>query len=520
MKGLIPVMKNAVNRDIPEYINGKKVKLFQGAFATQPDMHRQAPIVKCAKPGESKLMDSLEDVFRKIPIRDGMTLGFHHHFRNGDGVLNQVLEVASRMGIKDLTIAASAIFSVHAPLLQHIKDGVVTHIDTNYAVGPVAKAISQGLLENPVIFRTHGGRARAIECGDLHIDVAFIAAPAADEYGNLNGIKGETACGSLGYAFPDAEYADVVVAVTDHIEPYPLAPIAISQERVDYVVKIDYIGDPEGIVSGTTKITKDPVQLKIASYAAKVIEASGVLKDGFSFQTGAGGASLAVAHYLSKIMKEKNIKGSFVMGGITEYLVKMYEEGLFKCIMDVQDFDLDAVRSLKENEGHLDVGAGLYASPYNSGCIVNKLDCAVLGATEIDKQFNVNVITGSDGVIMGGSGGHSDAAAGASLTIITTNLVRSRLAVLKDRVQTITTPGESIDVLVTEYGVAVNPKREDLIDEFKNSGIPVMSIDEMAALAEQICGKAMPVDTEDQVIGVVEYRDGTVIDVIRKVKSK
>lgn len=77
---MIPVMKNAVNRDIPEYINGKKVKLFQGAFATQPDMHRQAPIVKCAKPGESKLMDSLEDVFRKIPIRDGMTLGFHHHF--------------------------------------------------------------------------------------------------------------------------------------------------------------------------------------------------------------------------------------------------------------------------------------------------------------------------------------------------------------------------------------------------------------------------------------------------------
>lgn len=120
---------------------------------------------------------------------------------------------------------------------------------------------------------------------------------------------------------------------------------------------------------------------------------------------------------------------------------------------------------------------------------------------------------------MGGSGGHSDAAAGASLTIITTNLVRSRLAVLKDHVQTITTPGESIDVLVTEYGVAVNMKREDLVDKFKNSGIPVMSIDEMAALAEQICGKAMAVDTEDRVVGVVEYRDGTVIDVIRKVKS-
>ena len=227
-------MKNAVGREIPEEINGIQIKkIFQGAFGTPPDMCRQAPKVKCMKPGDTKLENDLESVFKKIPIRDGMTLGFHHHFRNGDGVLNQVLDTAARMGIKNLTLAASSIFAVHEPLIGHIENGVVTRIETNYVAGPVAKAISQGILKTPVIFRTHGGRARAIECGQLHIDVAFIAAPAADEYGNLTGVKGKTACGSLGYAFPDAEYADTVVAVTDHLEPYPLTPISISQERVD-----------------------------------------------------------------------------------------------------------------------------------------------------------------------------------------------------------------------------------------------------------------------------------------------
>lgn len=514
------MMRNAVGRNIPEEIKGIKInKVFKGAFATPPDMCRQAPPVKFVKPKDTKLEESIEAVFRKIPIRDGMTLGFHHHFRNGDGVLNQVLDVAAKLGIRNLTLAASAIFAVHEPLIEHIKNGVVTHIETNYVAGPVAEAISRGLLKNPVIFRTHGGRARAIECGELHVDVAFIASPAADEYGNLNGVKGETACGSLGYAFPDAEYADVVVAVTNHIEPYPLSPISISQERVDYVVKVDYIGDPKGIVSGTTKITKDPVQLKIASYAAQAIEASGLLKDGFSFQTGAGGASLAVAYYLRKIMKKKEIQGSFVMGGITGYLVSMHEEGLFRSIMDVQGFDLEAVRSIKENAAHQEVSAGVYASPFNCGCIVNKLDCAVLGATEIDKDFNVNVLTGSDGMIMGGSGGHSDAAAGAEMTIITANLTRSRLAVLKDKVQTITTPGETVDVLVTEYGLAVNKRRDDLVEKFKKAKLPVLSIDEMAALAEKICGTAKEAETEDDIIGIVEYRDGSVIDVVYKVKE-
>ena len=513
-------MKNSIGRDIPEDIEGYGPPLpFQGAFAIQPTMNRQAPKVKRIQPVEQKLVENLEVVFQQIPIRDGMTLSFHHHFRNGDGVVNQVLATAAALGIKDLKVALSSVFPVHEPLIGHIKNGVVTALDTNYISGPVAKAISGGLLATPVILRTHGGRARAIECGQLHIDVAFIAAPAADEYGNLNGVQGPAACGSLGYAFPDAEYADHVVAVTDHIVEYPLAPISIPQCRVDYVVKVDCAGDPKGIVSGTTKITKDPVGLKIAAMAAKVIEAAGLLKNGFSFQTGAGGASLAVAHFVRQMMEKGNIVGSFALGGITGYMVDMLEKGLFKKLMDVQGFDLEAMRSIQSNPNHLEVSASFYASPFNAGCAVNKLDVVVLGATEIDTDFHVNVVTGSDGVIMGGSGGHADAAAGAKVTIIVANLLRGRLPIIVDQVLTATTPGETVDVLVTERGVAVNPRRPELQQQLLAAGLPVKDIQELKATAQKIAGIPQKLKTKDRIVAVVEYRDGSVIDVVRQVNQ-
>lgn len=513
-------MKNALQREIPELVAGYgAIKPFAGAFATQADMNRQAPAVKTSRPSQSKLFADLEAVFTAIPVVDGMTLSFHHHFRNGDGVVNQVLAVAAKLGIKNLKVALSSIFPVHAPLIDHIKSGVVTALDTNYMSGPVADAVSRGVLEKPVVLRTHGGRARAIECGQLHIDVAFIAAPAADEYGNVNGVQGTAACGSLGYAFPDATYADHVVAVTDCLFEYPLAPVSISQTRVDYVVKVDSVGDPKGIVSGTTRITKDPVGLKIAATAAKAIQASGLLRDGFSFQTGAGGVSLAVAYYVRQMMEKGGIVGSFVMGGITGYMVEMLEKGLFKRILDVQGFDLEAIRSIAQNASHLEVGADTYASPFNSGCAVNKLDVVILGATEIDVDFNVNVVTGSNGVIMGGSGGHSDAAAGAKVTIVVANLLRGRLPIIVDRVLTATTPGETIDILVTERGVAVNPRRGDLKAQLVQAGIPVKEIAELKQLAEEIAGPPQALATNEKIVAIVEYRDGTIIDVVRQVKD-
>ena len=513
-------MRNALGREIPEKIQGvAEVKIFSGAFATPPNMNRQAPKVKSVRPTDSKMVDSLADVFAKIPVIDGMTLSFHHHFRNGDGVVNMVLATAAKLGLKNLKMALSSVFPVHAPIIEHVKNGVVTALDTNYMSGPVAKAVSEGLFNTPVVMRTHGGRGRAIECGQLKIDVAFIAAPAADEYGNINGVQGPAACGSLGYAFPDAQYAEHVVAVTDFMVEYPLSPISIPQTRVDYVVKVDCVGDPNGIVSGTTRITKDPVGLKIAENAAKVIQAAGLIKNGFSFQTGAGGASLATAVFVRKMMEKDHITGSFALGGITGYMVDMLEKGLFKKIMDVQGFDLEAIQSIATNPNHLEIGADFYASPFNNGCAVNKLDAVILGATEIDTDFNVNVVTGSDGVIMGGSGGHADAAAGAKVTIIVANLLRGRLPIIVDKVLTATTPGESIDVLVTERGIAVNPRRTDLKEKFLAAGLPVKDIIELKELAEKIAGTPKQVKTGNKIVAVVEYRDGTIIDVVRQVEG-
>ncbi|WP_338371525.1 citrate lyase subunit alpha, partial [Enterococcus faecium] len=180
----------------------------------------------------------------------------------------------------------------------------------------------------PVVIRSHGGRARAVAAGDIHIDVAFLGAPSSDAYGNANGTKGKATCGSLGYAMVDAKYADQVVIITDTLVPYPNTPISIPPTDVDYVVEIDAIGDPDGIAKGATRFTKNPKELLIAEYAAKIITHSPYYKEGFSFQTGTGGSSLAVTRFMREQMLKDGIKASFALGGITNAMVELLEEGL------------------------------------------------------------------------------------------------------------------------------------------------------------------------------------------------
>lgn len=460
----------------------------------------------------NKMAASLREAIKAAGLRDGMTVSFHHHLRNGDFVLNMVMAEIAAMGIKNLTLQASSMFDCHYPVIDHIKSGVVTGIETDYMNGQIARAISEGLLQKPVVFRSHGGRPAAIDSGRVHVDVAFVAAPASDCMGNANGVSGPAACGSLGYAMPDSRHADKVIVITDHMEEYPLAPASIEEVDVDYVVKVDCIGDPKGIVSGTTRMTRDPVALTIARYAAEVIRHSGLLKEGFSFQTGAGGASLAVTQYLKPIMKSLGVTGSFGLGGITGYLVDMLEEGYFKRLMDVQCFDLKAVESIKNNPLHREVSATRYASPLASSAAVDSLDVVVLGATQIDTKFNVNVHTDSSGYITGGSGGHSDTAAGAKLAMIVAPLFRARLPIVVDDVLCVSTPGSTVDVLVTQRGIAVNPAKLDLKKQLKAGGLPVLEIEELKALAEQYTGKPQPTRPFGRVVADVEYRDGSVID--------
>ncbi len=504
-------MINSLNRFVPD---GMKPYLDASTFK---QTKKRILIPEVLSNIKEKSVHSIAEIFDLIPICDGMTLSFHHHLRNGDGVMNMVISEIKKRNLENMTFAPSAIFPVHEPLVELIKNNNVTKIYANYINGPVADIISKGYLQDLVVMDTHGGRPRAIESGELMIDVAFLAVPNSDKKGNGNGIEGVSACGSLGYCIADMKYAKHKVVITDHINQV-INPIEIEAKYIDYVVQVNQIGISSGIESGTTKPTKDPVQLKIAKDAVRLIESLGYLKSNMSFQTGAGGTSLAVAEELRKKMLAYNIKGSFASGGITSYLVKMHENGLFKRLYDVQCFDRDSVSSLKRNKNHHLISASKYANPYEINPIVNDLDIVILGATEIDLNFNVNVTTDSNGKIIGGSGGHADTAYGSKLTITTTNLLKSRTSMIKKCVTTVTTPGESIDCLVTERGIAINPNRTDLIDKLKNTKLNIVSIQSLFNKAQEITGVPNKLELEDKVVGVIRYRDGSIIDSIYQIK--
>ena len=488
--------------------------VFQGARQKHTATFRERLVA------HNKLVPSLEEAIRRTGLRDGMTISFHHHFRNGDHVLNMVVDTLARMGYHNLTLAASSLAAVHAPLIEHIKNGVITHIETSGLRGELAEQVSRGLMDCPVVFRSHGGRAAAISSGDLHIDVAFLGAPSCDPYGNANGYSRDDddsiACGSLGYARTDAKYADNVIVITSNVVNYPNAPWAIAEDDVDYIVKVDDIGDPKGIMSGATRYTKNPKELLIAETAADVIEAAGYLYDGFSMQMGSGGASLAVARFIREKMLAQRIRCRFALGGITGQIAAMHEEGLIDRILDVQSFDLDAALSLKKNHFHHQISANYYASPLASAA-VDQLDFVVLSALEIDTGFNVNVLTGSDGVIRGAIGGHPDTAEGASLAVVVAPLTRGRIPSIIDHVNTVVTPGAVVDVVVTDQGVAVNPNRPEVAAKLKKAGIKVYTIEQLKDKAEVLVGRPDPIRYLDRVVGVVMYRDNTILDVVRQI---
>ncbi|MFZ2270676.1 MAG: citrate lyase subunit alpha [Trichococcus flocculiformis] len=507
---------NKVGKDIPE-VFAQQYGVYDGELANIADYEESTRKLHPVKPNDKKILGSIREAIEKTGLKDGMTISFHHHFREGDFVMNMVMDQIAKMGFKNISIAPSSIANVHEPLIGHIKSGVVTNITSSGLRDKVGAAISQGIMENPVVIRSHGGRARAIVRGDIHIDVAFLGAPSSDEYGNVNGTSGKTTCGSLGYAMVDAKYADKVVAITDSLMPYPNTPISIPQTDVDYVVVVDAIGDPEGIAKGATRFTKNPKELLIAEYASKVIINSPYYKQGFSFQTGTGGASLAVTRFLKDSMIEDGIKASFALGGITNAMVELLEEGLVGKIIDVQDFDHPSAVSLGNNVNHYEIDANMYASPLSKGAVINQLDTAILSALEIDTDFNVNVITGSDGVIRGASGGHSDTSAACKMSLVISPLIRGRIPTIVDTVNTVVTPGASVDVVVTEVGIAINPERKDLIEHFSNLDVPQFTIEQLKDIAYSVVGAPEPIEYGNKVVALIEYRDGTIIDVVKNV---
>jgi citrate lyase subunit alpha/citrate CoA-transferase len=510
--------RNGVGREVPERWRGKRLVPYRDPYALRPDGDRASRSLKRVNPGDRKVVATLQEAIERAGPRDGMTISTHHHLRNGDDVLNHVVRVIENLGIRDVTIASSSIHPVHAEIIDAIRGGTITRLECGVN-GLIGELASRGEVDCPITVRSHGGRARSIVTGEVPIDLAIIAAPCCDEYGNMNGVQGPSAFGSLGYAFVDALHARTVIAVSDNVVPFPAAPVSIPQSAVDWVVPVQRLGDPAKIVSTTTRVTTDPVGLQIARYAAQVIEASGRLRDGFSMQTGSGGISLAVAENVRDMMRRQHVKGSFGCGGITGFFVDMLEEGLFRALFDVQCFDLRAVESMRRNRNHVEISADTYANPFNAGAVVNQLDCVILGATEVDVDFNVNVNTESNGYLLHNTGGHSDTAAGAGLAIIVAPSIRGRLPIVKDEVTTVTTPGETVDVVVTERGVAVHDRHPDLRAELLRRKAPVKDIRELQRDIYRVTGTPRPLEFEDEVVALVEYRDGSIIDTVRRVKA-
>ncbi|NQT58500.1 MAG: citrate lyase subunit alpha [Bacteroidetes bacterium] len=455
-----------------------------------------------------------------IDPQNGIRISFHHHLRMGDQVVEMVLDALQKYGLKDLVLCVSSVMGpACSAVLEAVRSGLVRSIETTGLKSPLSEAVMNGEIPKPVVFRSHGGRARAIRTGEIPIDIAFIAASAVDRVGNLNGTDGPNRFGSLGYAQVDAEYAKIVVAVTDYMSNTKLDHIAIPANQVDYVMKVDSIGDSSSLSGGSLRGTSSPIHTVIAKQTMEVLLAAGAVQNGWAYQAGSGAVSLLVTQMVSGYMREHGVQGSFASGGITGTLVELLKEGLFQELYDVQSFDLDAAMSLKENSHHREMSAAEYADPGIADAIAKQLDVMILSAAEVDTDFNINSLTGTNGKILGALGGAPDTAAGSKLTIAVLPSFRGRIPTLHKRVRTICTPGRDVDVVVTERGIAVNPQREDIYKSLFDSGKylsgNLFTMDQLITKIHAITGTPDYPSRDGKVVGVVEYRDGSIIDTVK-----
>jgi citrate lyase subunit alpha/citrate CoA-transferase len=513
----VEMLQNAVGRPVPAVANGRAQTPFMGVGKHRPGGTKVGPpIPTCADfPQNDKRLPDLRTALERCGVRDGMTIGIHHHFRDGDLTLVPLFRTLAEMGVKGLTLAPSALFPCHEPLIEFLESGVIDHIEGSMN-GPLGRFCSEGRMRGMGVLRSHGGRFQAIQDGDLRIDIGIIPAPAADCTGNANGVHGDSACGPLGFALADSLYADKVIVITDNLVPFPCLPWEIQGQNVDHVVEVERVGDPDKIVSGTTRITRSPTRLLIAEYVAQLIEEAGYL--GQPFQAGAGGIALAFVQFLAQRMRQKGVSAPFARGGSTEHLVAMLEEGLVGAILDGQSFDLRGVASLRDHPRHVATSPFTSYNYHSKGNFSTQVATAVVGATEVDVTFQANVCTHSDGLLLHGIGGWQNTLH-AHCSILAFPLFRGRIPIVVKEVTTVCAPSEMVDVVVTERGIAINPRRQDLLSRLAGSSLPIMPIEQLYELALQICGEPEPprLDREHPV-AIIKWVDGTVIDTVFRVR--
>ncbi|MEO0108986.1 MAG: citrate lyase subunit alpha [candidate division WOR-3 bacterium] len=509
------LVENAIGRLVPTEANGRRQTPYLGLGQFRPSGRRAAPkVATCLDYPEdgNKLAPDLKTALLQCGIKNGMTISTHHHFRDGDLLAQQIFDTCAELKLRDLVWFPSAAFPCHKSLIRHLDSGVIHHIEGSLN-GSLGDYCTEGRMRGLGILRSHGGRWQAIQDGEVHIDIAVLAAPAADAFGNANGVHGPSACGSLNFGLADSMYAEKVIIATDNLVPFPCVPWQIQGNYVDCVVRLDRIGDPGRIVSGTTQITRSPDRLLIAELVAQFIRAAGIMRDGFSFQAGAGGTSLAFAIFLSQMMKEAGVRARFIRAGSNKHLVDMLEQGLADYILDGQTFDLEGVRSMRDNPRHVATSPFTSYNFHGKGNFASLVDVVVLGATEVDTDFNANVVSHSDGRLLHGIGGWQNCLYGKCV-ILALPSFRDRIPVIVDRVTTVCGPGELIDVIVTERGIAINPRRQDLIDATKGTCLPLKTIEDIKLDVERICGKPSKQRLTDRPVAIVKWVDGTVIDTV------
>ncbi|HPB87574.1 MAG TPA: citrate lyase subunit alpha [Thermotogota bacterium] len=461
-----------------------------------------------------KVVRSLEDAVERIGLGDGMTVSFHHHLREGDRVLLAVLEAVRKKGIRSLTLCASSLMRCHDGLIDFLRDGTVIRVDSSGLRGRLGQFVRQGGMKQPVILRSHGGRARAVADGERAIDIAFIAASASDIYGNANGVQGDNAFGSLGYGIWDSFQAKKTVIVTDHLSQSLLPYISISQSHTDCIAVVDSIGNRGLLKAGALAEKSDPLSTVIAKNVATLLLATGIARNGSSIQMGSGGVSLKVIRYLKEAFLERGWRFRHAVGGITGGLLNALEEGWIEALMDVQSFDPAAAVSILRNRNHHEIDVNTYANPDNPSNMVNDLDIAILSALEIDLDWNINVLTGSDGVLMGAIGGHPDVAEASKLTIVVAPLIRERIPIVVDRVRTVVTPGKDIDIFVCDWGIAVKEEREDIRRSLTEKGIRFHTMKELFEKATRLVGQVKKEETGGRPVAWVQDRRGRVLSEI------
>ncbi len=515
---------NAIGREVPEGYKPFKSPDIDYVPKFIPEVYRGN------KTG-SKVRSSIREAVELRGLKNGDTISFHHGLRNGDKVMEIVLREVIDMGFKDLALAPTSLFPCQIPIvMEAIEKGVVTQIKGGSVRGDLGYHIARGGMKKIFETRSHSGRAADIETGQLEIDLAFCAASSCDRFGNANGWRGKpnSMFGPLSFMVPDSRFAKKgFVVVTDNLVSGVSPFLYVGMQQVSDVVEVDSIGDNHGLGSGET-VTTDitPERLHALSNIVAVIKALDIKNRRPCVQLGSGIGLAAINHFA-----KEGILIDMMIGGVTEDLVAAVNSGLVGQLYNGQCFDRVAaitMRTMWAATTPMDMIH--YGSPYRSP-VTGMLDVGLLGAIEVDQNFDVNVSTFSNGIPSKAIGGHTEVARGADVTIVQAPLNRKGNIIVREKVTTVSTPGRYfVDFIMTPDGMIMNDtganakaeRNRELKARMEKQGAKFLSMAEAVDIAKRRASEfPKPIEPiyGDRIVGVSKYLDGTVLDSIREVTN-